>query len=95
MVLRTIKLTYQSRRREYIAARAAAEQSIADKDDALENLTDAMKSDIRDAREFLTIASQTPIVPQVEEFQLEQANEALISLKHAKIRAAAVLRVGK
>jgi len=49
----------------------------------------------RDARELLTIASQIPIVPQVEEFQLEQANEALISLKHAKIRAAAVLRVGK
>jgi D-arabinose 1-dehydrogenase-like Zn-dependent alcohol dehydrogenase len=34
-------------------------------------------------------------VPQVEEFQLEQANEALISLKHAKIRAAAVFMVGK
>jgi len=49
----------------------------------------------RDAREFLTIAAQIPIVPQVEEFQLEQANEALISLKHAKIRAAAVLMVSK
>ena len=81
MVLRTIKLTYQSRRREYIAARAAAEQSIADKDDAMENLTDAMKSDIRDADEFLPLAAQIPILPQFQEFPLEQANEALLSLK--------------
>ena len=51
----------------------------------MENLTDAMKSDIRYADEFLPLAAQIPIVPQVEEFQLEQANEALISLKHAKI----------
>jgi len=61
----------------------------------LENLTDAMKSDIRDADEFLPLAAQIPIVPQVKEFQLERVNEALISLKHAKIRAAAVLMVGK
>jgi propanol-preferring alcohol dehydrogenase len=59
----------------------------------MENLTDAMKSDIRDDDEFLPLAAQIPIVPQVKEFQLEQVNEALISLKHAKIRAAAVLRV--
>jgi len=31
--------------------------------------------------------------PQVEEFPLEQANEALFSLKQAKILAAAVLIV--
>jgi propanol-preferring alcohol dehydrogenase len=49
----------------------------------------------QDALEFLPLAAQIPIVPQVKEFQLEQANEALISLKHAKIRAAAVLMVGK
>jgi hypothetical protein len=41
------KLTYQSRHNNFMAARAAAEQSIAVKDDALENLIDALKSDIR------------------------------------------------
>jgi D-arabinose 1-dehydrogenase-like Zn-dependent alcohol dehydrogenase len=40
------------------------------------------------------LVTQIPIVPQVEEFQLEQANEAIISLNHAKIRAAAILMVG-
>jgi len=60
----------------------------------MENLTDAMKSDIRDADEFLPLAAQIPILPQFQEFPLEQANEALLSLKQAKIRATSVLRVG-
>jgi propanol-preferring alcohol dehydrogenase len=47
----------------------------------------------RDAEEFLPLAAQIPITPQVQEFDLEQANEALILLKQAKIRAAAVLRI--
>ena len=46
-----------------------------------------------DARQFLPLAVRIPIVPQVQEFELAQANEALISLKQAKIRAAAVLRI--
>ena len=46
-----------------------------------------------DARDFLPLAAQIPIVPQVQEFELAQANEVLISLKQAKIRAAAVLRI--
>jgi len=41
------KATFRTRRSDAIAAQAAAEQSIADKDDALENLIDALKSDIR------------------------------------------------
>jgi len=49
----------------------------------------------RDAEQFLPLAAQIPITPQVQEFELEQANEALISLKQAKIRAAAVLKVPK
>jgi len=48
---------------------------------------------LRKQERGLTIAGQIPVVPEVEEFQLEQANEALISLKHARIRAAAVLKV--
>ena len=48
----------------------------------------------RDAREFLPLAAQIPIVPEVRQFELEQANEALLLLKQAKIRAAAVLNLG-
>jgi len=49
----------------------------------------------RDAEEFLPLAAQIPIVPHIEEFELEQANEVLISIKQSKIRTAAVLRIGK
>jgi propanol-preferring alcohol dehydrogenase len=48
-----------------------------------------------DAEEFLLLAAQIPIVPTIEEFPLEQANEVLLSIKHSKIRAAAVLRIGE
>ena len=47
----------------------------------------------QDAEEFLPLAAQIPIVPAVEEFELGRANEVLYSIKHSKIRAAAVLRV--
>ncbi len=47
----------------------------------------------QDAEEFLPLASQIPIVPTIEEFPLEQANEVLLSIKQSKIHAAAVLRV--
>lgn len=49
----------------------------------------------QDAEEFLPLAAQIPIVPAVEEFELGRANEALHSIKHSKIRAAAVLRVSQ
>jgi propanol-preferring alcohol dehydrogenase len=49
----------------------------------------------QDAEQFLPLAAQIPIVPQVEEFELSCANEALILLKHSKLRAAAVLRVSR
>lgn len=47
----------------------------------------------RDAREFLALAAEVPIVPEVEEFPLEAANEVLIRLKSGRIDGAAVLRV--
>lgn len=47
----------------------------------------------RDALEFLPLAAEIPISPTVEEFPLAQANEALSSIKHSRLRAAAVLRV--
>jgi propanol-preferring alcohol dehydrogenase len=48
----------------------------------------------RDVGEFLQIAAQIPIRPEVQEFSLEQANEALMELKTRKIRGAKVLRIG-
>ncbi len=47
----------------------------------------------RDAQEFLPLAAEIPIVPEVQEFKLEEANEALILLKQGKIRGAGVLRI--
>jgi propanol-preferring alcohol dehydrogenase len=47
----------------------------------------------RDAEEFLPLAAEIPIRPEVQEFKLEQANEALILLKQGKIQGAAVLRM--
>jgi len=47
----------------------------------------------RDVREFLELAAEIPIKPEVEEFALEDANEALLELKMKKIRGAKVLRI--
>lgn len=47
MTLRLKKMVYQSRHDTFLAARAAAEQSITDKDTAIEELIDALKSDLR------------------------------------------------
>jgi propanol-preferring alcohol dehydrogenase len=44
-------------------------------------------------REFLDLAAQIPIKPEVEIFALEDANKALIELKMSKIRGAKVLRI--
>lgn len=47
----------------------------------------------RDAREFLPLAAEVPIRPQVQEFALEQANDALRLVKQGKTQGAAVLRI--
>jgi len=47
----------------------------------------------RDAEEFLPVAAEIPIVPEVQEFDLEEANETLILLKQGRIRGAAVLKI--
>ena len=47
----------------------------------------------RDAQEFLPLAAQIPIIPEVQEFKLEEANQALILLKQGKIQGAGVLRM--
>jgi propanol-preferring alcohol dehydrogenase len=47
----------------------------------------------RDAKEFLPLAAEIPIVPEIQEFKLEEANEALILLKEGKMRGAGVLKM--
>jgi propanol-preferring alcohol dehydrogenase len=47
----------------------------------------------RDVREFLTLAAKIPIKPEVQEFKLEQANQALIELKERNIQGAKVLKI--
>jgi propanol-preferring alcohol dehydrogenase len=47
----------------------------------------------QDAEELLRIASDIPIKPEVEVFSLEEANNALLLLKSAKINGAGVLKI--
>jgi propanol-preferring alcohol dehydrogenase len=47
----------------------------------------------RDVVEFLPLAAKIPIISEVREFNLEEANDALVLLKQGKIRGAAVLRI--
>ena len=45
----------------------------------------------RDVAEFLKLAAEMKIKPEVQEFSLDQANQALVELKSRKIRGAKVL----
>ena len=47
----------------------------------------------RDVSEFLDLAAEIPIKPEFQEFELEEANKALVELKERKIRGAKVLRI--
>ena len=47
----------------------------------------------RDVTEFLELAAEIPIKPEVQEFKLEEANKALLELKERKIRGAKVLTI--
>jgi len=46
-----------------------------------------------DVSEFLKLAAEIPIKPEVQEYSLEEANKALIEIKERKIRGAKVLKV--
>jgi propanol-preferring alcohol dehydrogenase len=48
----------------------------------------------QDARELLRDAALVPVRSRVQEYDLEQANEALLDLKDDRVRGSAVLRVG-
>ena len=47
-----------------------------------------------DVAEFLALAAEIPIRPEVEEFALDEANKELVELKTGKIRGAKVLVIG-
>jgi len=47
----------------------------------------------RDVTDFLELAAEIPIRPEVQEYRLEDANRALVELKERKIRGAKVLKV--
>jgi alcohol dehydrogenase, propanol-preferring len=47
----------------------------------------------QDVRELLDLAAEIPIIPEFQEFALEDANQALMELKNRKIRGAKVLLV--
>lgn len=47
-----------------------------------------------DVREFLQLAAEADIRPELQEYDLEDANQALLELKQGRIRGAKVLRVG-
>ncbi len=49
----------------------------------------------KDAEDFLPLAAEIPIVPEIQEFRLQEANEALILLKHGKIQGAGVLKISE
>lgn len=56
-------------------------------------LRSVMNNTRADGRDFLRLAAQIPIRPEVEEFPLAEANQALRRLKNDAVRGAAVLRV--
>jgi len=47
----------------------------------------------KDAQDFLALAAEIPIIPEVQEFKLAEANEALVLLKRGKIQGVAVLKI--
>jgi propanol-preferring alcohol dehydrogenase len=47
----------------------------------------------KDVSEFIKLAAEIPIIPEIEEYPLESANVALLELKERKIRGAKVLNL--
>ena len=48
----------------------------------------------RDIAEFLPIAAEIPLRPEVQTYPLEEANRALLELKRGPVRGAKVLLIG-
>ncbi|MGI9544375.1 MAG: zinc-dependent alcohol dehydrogenase family protein [Cyclobacteriaceae bacterium] len=48
----------------------------------------------KDVRDFLQLAADIPVKPHIQEYSLEQANQALLDLKYKHVWGAKVLRIG-
>lgn len=57
------------------------------------NLRSVTANTRADGEELLQLAAEIPLHASTEEFPLEEANDALIRLRHDQVRGAAVLRV--
>jgi propanol-preferring alcohol dehydrogenase len=49
----------------------------------------------QDVRTFLSLAAEAGIRPEIQEYPLEAANQALVELRQGKIRGAKVLRINQ
>ena len=47
----------------------------------------------KDAQDFLLLAAEIPILPEVQEYKLEEANKVLMLLKQGSLQGAGVLRM--
>ena len=56
----------------------------------IKSVANVTRSDVRD---FLELAAEIPILPEIEEYALEDANRALVELKTRHVRGAKVLRI--
>jgi propanol-preferring alcohol dehydrogenase len=57
----------------------------------IKSVANVARSDVSD---FLALAAEMGMKPEVEEFALDEANRALVELKTRKIRGAKVLMIG-
>lgn len=48
----------------------------------------------QDVTEFLALAAQIPLQPEIQSYELTEANQALLEMKQRKIRGAKVLHIG-
>lgn len=56
----------------------------------IKSVANITRSDVAD---FMKLASEIPVKPEIQEYRLEDANIALLELKERKVRGAKVLRV--
>jgi propanol-preferring alcohol dehydrogenase len=47
----------------------------------------------QDGIEFLELAAKIPIVPTITTYRLDEANQALLDLKHSRLNGEAILQV--
>ncbi|MBN1932582.1 MAG: zinc-dependent alcohol dehydrogenase family protein [Desulfobacterales bacterium] len=47
----------------------------------------------RDVSDFLQLAAEIPIMPEIQEYSLEEANKALVELKDKNVRGSKVLKI--